>query len=106
MSADAHGMWIFREEIFPASRFNVSWKTGTFTVQDAMLASIRQATVDNSAGKPEPFPIRIVFRPSRNLHYRSRFRVQVKHGNAVDLVLCGSGTFEEHLHNPTKQTLG
>lgn len=103
---DSRCRMFFREEIFPTSRLDVSWKTGRFTVQDAMLASTRRVPVDDSASTPEPFPIRIVFRPSKNLHYRSRFRIQVRHGNTIDLILCGSGTFEEHLHNPTRQPLG
>lgn len=47
-----------------------------------------------------PMPISIKFKPKKNVSYSSRFSLVCQYGNTFDVILEGSGTYEEHLHKP------
>jgi hypothetical protein len=48
-----------------------------------------------SRGLPKPFALDVRFAPKAPLVYRSRFRLNVAHGESFELVLMGRGTYEE-----------
>ena len=59
---------------------------------------------DNQATTPAdaifPIPINVRFKPKKNQRYSSRFRFSCEYGNTFDIILEGSGTYEEHEHAP------
>lgn len=64
----------------------------TLTAEDAGGA----APAGTARQDAPPLPVRVTFRPHKNLRYRSRFRVVVHCGAPFDVVLTGEGTYQEH----------
>jgi hypothetical protein len=76
-----------------------AWTSGTLNIRDSM--QLKHDTQHATLAEPiYPLPIAIKFSPKKNVRYISRFRFTCEFGNAFDIVIQGSGTYEEHDHNP------
>ena len=76
-----------------------SWMTGKLNVMDH-INDRHNTHIDNEANSIYPLPIKIEFKPKSNIRYRSRFRFVCEYGNNFDIICEGSGTYEEHEHDP------
>jgi hypothetical protein len=81
----------------------------TFKVEPSLALTDTLRSKDNTLdhskfGSRFPQPITIVFRPKKDVVYKSRFRFQCENGNQVDLLLEGTGTYEEIPHNDVLTT--
>lgn len=76
-----------------------SWATAKLTFNDSLVER-HQSSHKHEIDARYPIPITIVFKPTRNVKYSSRFRFTCEFGNSFDVLLEGSGTYEEHEHMP------
>ncbi len=83
----------------PQRLVQTSWAGGTMTLKDALDGKFADELVSEADAR-YPMPVTIQFRPSKNVHYCSRFRFTCEFGNSFELVLQGEGTYEEHEHKP------
>lgn len=83
----------------PQRLSETSWSTSTLSFKDTITKRhVEQHKTASDACYPQP--IKVYFAPSKSGKYSSRFRFTCEYGNSFDVLLHGSGTFEEHLHAP------
>ena len=75
------------EPLFSQTLTELSWR-GTRSLSQSLAR-------DAEANPRAPRPVTVTFAPKRNVRYCSRFRFEVSHGEAFDVVLQGAGSYEE-----------
>ena len=86
-------------EVVPQRLSQTSWATETLTLKDTMDGR-HDKQGQFEADARYPLPIQVQFRPKDNKVYMSRFRFNCEYGNQFDVLLYGTGTYEEHEHMP------
>lgn len=85
--------------VVPQRLMESSWQSNTLTLRDSL--QIRHNSQGVNASDPcFPIPLVVKFLPKKNVKYSSCFRFSCEFGNSFDVILQGSGTYEEHEHKP------
>ena len=88
--------------IVPQRLVETSWAKDVLSLGDTLKGRHESKAAAGAvpADAIFPVPINIVFQPTKNLRYQSRFRFSCEFGNSFDVILEGTGTYEEHQHKP------